>query len=67
MQVREAAYNIKAFKRLWSRAARLAAAGLDRFADGHDAMGALEMLAADDEAAEAAAAMRAASTDKVTA
>lgn len=53
-QVREAAYNIRAFRRLWARAARLAAAGLDRFADGHDAMGLLEFLAADDEAGEAA-------------
>lgn len=53
-QVREAAYNIQAFKRLWARAARLAAAGLDRFAGSHDAMGLLEFLAADDEASEAA-------------
>lgn len=42
--VREAAYNIRRFKALWARAARLAGAGIDRFADAHDAMGALELL-----------------------
>ena len=54
LQVREAALNIRRFKQLWRKAARLATAGLDGFAASHDAMGALELLAADDEAAEAA-------------
>lgn len=55
LQVREAELNIATFKRLWRKAARLAAAGIDSFAATHDAMGALELLAADDEAGEAAA------------
>lgn len=59
-QVREAEHNIRTFKRLWAKAARLAAAGLDSFAATHDAMGALEFLAADEQAAEDAAAAAAA-------
>ncbi|EFN59383.1 hypothetical protein CHLNCDRAFT_137863 [Chlorella variabilis] len=47
--VREAAYNIRRFRQLWARAARLVAAGLDGFAERHDALGALELLAADEE------------------
>ncbi|KAL4430864.1 hypothetical protein ABPG75_006120 [Micractinium tetrahymenae] len=52
--VREAEYNIRRVKALWARAARLAAAGIDRFADSHDALGALEMLEAEEGAAGAA-------------
>ena len=52
--MREAEYNIRRFKALWARAARLDAAGIGGFAERHDAMGALEMLEAD-EAATAAA------------
>ena len=59
-QVREAEHNIRTFKRLWAKAARLAAAGLDSFAATHDAMGLLEFLAADEQAAEDAAAAAAA-------
>lgn len=62
LQVREAEHNIRAFRRLWAKAARLAAAGLDGFAATHDGMGALEFLAADEEAAEAAAAAAANAT-----
>lgn len=46
--VREAEYNIRRFKALWARAARLAAAGIDSFSDTHDAMGVLELLEADE-------------------
>jgi hypothetical protein len=54
--VREAEYNVREFRALWARAARLAARGIDRFAERHDAMGALELLQADAAAAAAAAA-----------
>lgn len=53
--VREAEYNIRRARALWTRAARLAAAGIDRFADSHDALGALELLEEDEAAAGAAA------------
>ncbi|KAG1671089.1 hypothetical protein FOA52_000761 [Chlamydomonas sp. UWO 241] len=42
--VREAAYNIRAFKRLWARAEQLGAAGLGDLLSRHDAMGVLELL-----------------------
>jgi L-rhamnose isomerase len=45
--VREAEYNVRRFKALWARAARLADAGIDGFAETHDAMGVLEALEAD--------------------
>lgn len=45
--VREAEHNIRRFKALWSRAARLAGAGLDGLAARHDAMGVLELLEAE--------------------
>ncbi|WIA31306.1 hypothetical protein OEZ86_002208 [Tetradesmus obliquus] len=44
--VREAEYNVRRFKALWSKAARLAASGLDGFAAAHDGMGVLEALEA---------------------
>lgn len=68
-QVREAEHNIRTFQRLWAKAARLAAAGLDGFAATHDAMGALELLAAHEQAAEdaAAAAATGTATGKATA
>ncbi|KAL4426410.1 hypothetical protein ABPG77_004704 [Micractinium sp. CCAP 211/92] len=49
--VREAEYNIRRVRTLWARAARLAAAGIGRFADSHDALGALELLEAEEAAA----------------
>lgn len=52
--VREAEYNIRRFKILWARAARLAAQGVDGFGAQGDAMGALELLEADEVACEAA-------------
>ena len=61
--MREAEHNIRVFKRLWAKAARLAAAGLDGFAATHDGMGVLEFLAADEEAAEVAAAAAAAAAN----
>lgn len=42
--MREAEYNIRRFRALWSRAARLAAAGIDAAAQRHDALAALEVL-----------------------
>jgi sugar phosphate isomerase/epimerase len=45
--VREAEYNVRRFKALWARAARLAAAGIDGFAATHDAMGVMEALETD--------------------
>eukprot|EP00882_Tetradesmus_deserticola_P020575 GHRQ01022229.1.p1 GENE.GHRQ01022229.1~~GHRQ01022229.1.p1 ORF type:complete len:243 (-),score=74.94 GHRQ01022229.1:317-1045(-) len=45
--VREAEYNVRRFRALWAKAARLAAAGIDGFAAEHDAMGLLEALEAD--------------------
>jgi L-rhamnose isomerase len=65
--VREAEHNIRTFKRLWAKAARLAAAGLDGFAATHDAMGALELLAAHEQAAEDAAAAAAGGVTNATA
>lgn len=53
--VREAEYNIRRVRALWARAARLAAAGIDRFADSHNALGALEALEADEATAGGAA------------
>jgi L-rhamnose isomerase len=50
--VREAAYNVRRFRALWARAARLAAAGIDGFAATHDAMGVLEVLEADVDSLE---------------
>jgi L-rhamnose isomerase len=46
--VREAELNVRRFKALWAKAAKLAAAGIDEFAATHDAMGALEALEAAD-------------------
>lgn len=46
--VREAEYNIRRFNALWVKAARLAEAGIDSFADTHDAMAVLEALEADE-------------------
>jgi hypothetical protein len=54
--VREAQHNVQRFKQLWAQAARLVAAGLDGFAARHDAMGVLELLAADEDRPAAAAA-----------
>lgn len=48
--MREAEYNIRRFRALWARAARLAAAGIDGFALTHNAMGALELLEAEEGA-----------------
>ena len=53
--VREAEYNIRRFRAFWARAARLAAAGVDAYGLTHNAMGALELLEAE-EAAHAFAA-----------
>jgi hypothetical protein len=44
--VREAELNIRRFKALWARAGGLEAAGLGQHLARHDAMGALELLAA---------------------
>jgi sugar phosphate isomerase/epimerase len=46
--VREAEYNIRRFRALWARAARLAGAGIDGFAGRHDAMVVLELLEAEE-------------------
>ncbi|KAL4859502.1 Ribokinase [Chlorella vulgaris] len=54
--VREAQHNVQRFKQLWAQAARLVAAGLDGFAATHDAVGVLELLAADEDRPAAAAA-----------
>ena len=44
--VREAEWNVRAFKTMWARAARLRdEGGMDRLLASHDAMGALELLA----------------------
>ena len=44
--VREAEWNVMAFKTMWARAARLRdEGGMDRLLASHDAMGALELLA----------------------
>lgn len=45
--VREAEFNIRQVKRLWSRAARLADAGIERLSSRHDALGILELLEAE--------------------
>ncbi|GAB4822855.1 hypothetical protein N2152v2_009901 [Parachlorella kessleri] len=45
--VREAELNIRRFKALWTRAARLAAAGVDGMGAAHDALGVLELLEQD--------------------
>ena len=42
--VREAEYNIRAFKRLWTRARALADAGIDELSRRQDALGVLELL-----------------------
>jgi len=42
--VEEAAYNVRTFRRLWSRAERLSAAGVDALLAEHDAMGVLRLL-----------------------
>jgi sugar phosphate isomerase/epimerase len=42
--VREAEYNIRAFKRFWAKAHRLRAEGVDGFLRAHDALGTLELL-----------------------
>jgi sugar phosphate isomerase/epimerase len=47
--VREAALNVRRFKALWARAAALAAAGVERFSEAHDALGVLELLTGLDE------------------
>ena len=49
--MREAAHNIRRFKALWRKAARLAAAGLDEVWATHDAMIALELLERSEEEA----------------
>jgi hypothetical protein len=49
--VREAAHNIRRFRQLWARAARLAA-GLDAAAERQDAMAALDLLLGDEERCE---------------
>ena len=41
--VREASYNVRAFKRMWRLAARLEAGGMGEKLREHDAMGSLEM------------------------
>jgi hypothetical protein len=41
--VREAAHNIRVFKRLWARALSLRAQGMGAMLDSHDAMGAAEL------------------------
>eukprot|EP00887_Chlorella_sp_A99_P004048 scaffold11.g4048.t1 len=58
--VREAELNVRRFKALWARAARLAAVGIDRFAESHDALGALELLEAEEGVEEGRGAERAA-------
>lgn len=42
--VREAAYNVRRFRRLWQRALRLREAGLDTALARHDALATLELL-----------------------
>lgn len=42
--VREAAYNIRAFRRLWAKAQLLRAEGVDGCMRAHDALGTLELL-----------------------
>lgn len=42
--VRECEYNIRRFKSLWERAAKLRAAGLEEHLGKHDALAVLEML-----------------------
>jgi hypothetical protein len=46
--VREAALNVRRFRGLWARAARLDAAGIRDLAARRDAMGVLELLAEDE-------------------
>ena len=41
--VREAGYNVRAFKRMWRQAARLDGEGMGALLASHDAMGSLEM------------------------
>lgn len=45
--MREAEYNIRAFKALWAQAERLAAAGLDGLSAQHDVMAVMELLEKD--------------------
>lgn len=47
--MREAALNIRRFKALWSRSARLEARGLGRLMERRDAMGVMELLADEEE------------------
>ena len=42
--MREAEYNIRRVKALWAKAERLAAAGIDKLLEAHDAMGSLELM-----------------------
>lgn len=42
--MREAEFNVRAFRRMWRRAGALRQKGMEEFLHKHDAMGSLELM-----------------------